>query len=187
VAPERAVRLGAGLLLWACAAAVAWADQADPRLGPLFNRLRAAADEAAGKPVEAEIWRIWGETADPDSASLYARGVAAMNRGDGRAALAAFDLLVAREPGFAEAWNKRATLLYLLGDDEGSIANIRRTLALEPRHFGALSGLALIRARQGRPGEAARSLEAALAIHPSLPGGRARLRDLEEAAASEPT
>jgi tetratricopeptide (TPR) repeat protein len=110
-----------------------------------------------------------------------------MNLGDGRTARAAFDLLVMREPGFAEAWNKRATLRYLLGDDEGSIADIRHTLVLEPRHFGALSGLALIYARQERPAQALQSLEAALQIHPFLPGGRERKRELEERVAGDPT
>jgi tetratricopeptide (TPR) repeat protein len=165
----------------------ALADQTDPRLGPLFEQLRSAPDEDSAKPVEIEIWRLWAETTDADSASLYARGVAAMNLGDGRTARAAFDLLVIREPGFAEAWNKRATLLYLLGDYEGSIADIRSTLVLEPRHFGALSGLALIYARQQRPAQALQSLEAALQIHPFLPGGRERKRELEERVAGDPT
>ena len=174
-------------LLAAALAGSALADQTDPRLGPLFAQLLAAPDEAAARPVEAEIWQIWSETADTDSAAIYARGVAAMNLGDGRTARAAFDLLVAREPGFAEAWNKRATLLYLLGDDDGSIADIRRTLALEPRHFGALSGLALIFVRQKRPAQALQSLEAALAVHPHLHGGRARADELKEETAGDPT
>ena len=180
-------RLTLVLLLAAGLTRAGWADQADPRLPPLFERLRLVGDEAAARPVEAEIWRIWGETDDPESAALYARGVAAMSRGDGGTARAAFDLLVVREPEFAEAWNKRATLRYLLGDDQGSVADIQRTLALEPRHFGALSGLALIFLRQEQPAQALRSLAAALAVHPFLPGGRVRLRELQERAAGDPT
>ena len=175
------------LMSGAGGAAVTLADQNDPRLGPLFMQLKAAPDAAAAKPVEAEIWRIWGETANPDSAALFARGVAAMNLGDGRTARAAFDLLVTREPDFAEGWNKRATLLYLLGDDDGSVADIQRTLALEPRHFGALSGLSLIFQRQNRPAQALQSLEAALAVNPLLPGGRARAKELKELTAGDPT
>ena len=110
-----------------------------------------------------------------------------MSEGDGPTALAAFDLLVTREPEFAEAWNKRATLLYLEGDDAGSIADIRRTLALEPRHFGALSGLALIYSRTQHPADAVHSLKAALAIHPNLAGGRERLEELRREAAGDPT
>ena len=163
------------------------ADQKDPRLEPLFVQLKTAPSAIAAGPVEAQIWEIWGETGDPDSSALFARGIRAMSEGDGPTALAAFDLLVTREPEFAEAWNKRATLLYLEGDDAGSIADIRRTLALEPRHFGALSGLALIYSRTQHPADALHSLEAALAIHPNLAGGRERLEELRREAAGDPT
>ena len=175
------------LLVGMVAGPPAGADLNDPRLGPLFERLKAAPDAATARPVELEIWLIWGEVADPDSRSLLARGTAAMNAGDARTARAAFDLLVAREPDFAEGWNKHATLLYLVGDDAGSVADVRRVLALEPRHFGALSGLGLIYARQDRPADALRSFEAALAIHPFLPGARANIEALRERLRGEPT
>ena len=110
-----------------------------------------------------------------------------MGAGDTRTARAAFDLLVTRAPNFAEAWNKRATLLYLLGDDDGSVADVRRTLVLEPRHFGALSGLGLINARHGRPEAALHSFEAALAIHPFLPGARANVEALRQRLKGDPT
>jgi len=163
------------------------ADQKNPRLEPLFEQLKSAPGEAEAKPLETQIWEIWGETPDADSRALFSRGVEAMNQGDGRTARAAFDLLVTREPEFAEAWNKRATLLYLEGDDAASVADIRRTLALEPRHFGAWSGIALIYSRTQRPVDALHSLEAALTIHPNLPGGRERLRELKREAAGDPT
>jgi tetratricopeptide (TPR) repeat protein len=186
----RRVVLLALLLIGTVGGPPARADQTDGRLGPLFERLKAAPDAVAARPVELEIWRIWGEVDDFDSRALLARGTAAMDAGDAgdaRTARAAFDLLVAREPGFAEGWNKRATLLYLVGDDAGSIADIQRVLALEPRHFGALSGLALIYAREERPADALRSLEAALAVHPFLPGGQERAKELKEQAAGDPT
>jgi Flp pilus assembly protein TadD len=123
------------LLLLGGAGHAVLADQRDPALEPLFAKLATAPDVAASASVAAEIWRIWGTTLDSDSAVLFARGVAAMNQGNGRTAGAAFDLLVASEPEFAEGWNKRATLRYLLGDDVGSVSYIQRTLALEPRHF----------------------------------------------------
>lgn len=181
----------AGLRLALVAAPVpalpALADQTDARLGELFVQMRDADDPADAARIESEIWRIWGETTGMDARSLYARGTAAMAGGDARTAAAAFDLLVELQPRFAEAWNKRATLRYLIGDDEGSIADIGRTLLLEPRHFGALSGLALILERQGRFAEAVQSLEAALALNPHLPGGSERLRMLESEAAGDPT
>ena len=175
------------MVMFLLLARAAAADQTDPRLDGLFMRLRDAANASDAGAVEAEIWRIWGEATDRDAQALYTRGVAAMAAGDARTAGAAFDLLVQLQPRFAEAWNKRATLRYLVGDDEGSIADIRQTLALEPRHFGALSGLALIMERQDRPGDAVRSLKAALVIDPFLQGGRDRLQALEKKAAGDPT
>ena len=177
----------AALLMLAALLRSAAADQHDPRLNDLFDRLKLASSAAAAVPIEAEVWRVWSEVADPDATVLYGRALSAMSDGDAATAAAALDLLLELAPGFAEGWNKRATLRYLMNDDPGSIADIRRTLALEPRHFGALSGLALIYERQGRPDEAVRSLEAALAIHPFLPGGAARLRALRETAAGDPT
>lgn len=163
------------------------ADQTDPRLGELFVRLRTAGSPSYAAAIETEILRIWSEITDADAQALYARGTVAIAAGDVRTASAAFDLLIQLQPRFAEAWNKRATLRYMVGNYDGSIADIEQTLALEPRHFAALSGLALILARQGHPGEAARSLKAALAINPFLPRGQERLQRLEREAAGEPT
>jgi tetratricopeptide (TPR) repeat protein len=183
--------LRVGVLVWLLALAAvsgaARADQNDARLGPLFERLAAAPGPIEAELVEGQIWRLWAETPDPASRSLYESGVAAMERRDLRAAREALDRLVAQAPGFAEAWNKRATLAYLTGDDEASIADIRRTLALEPRHFGALSGLGLICLRLVRPTCALASFEAALAIHPFLPGARVHVEMLREQLKGDPT
>jgi tetratricopeptide (TPR) repeat protein len=183
----RAAALLMSLLVGALGGPSARADQNDARLGPLFERLKAATDAAAAKPIELEIWRIWGEVANAESRALLARGTAAMNAGDARTACAAFDLLVAREPAFAEGWNKRATLLFVIGDDVGSIADIGRTLALEPRHFGALAGLALISIRQGRPARALEIYERTLKIHPFLLGALVNIPALREQLKGDPT
>jgi tetratricopeptide (TPR) repeat protein len=146
------------------------ADQNDGRLDALFARLAGATDRASGAVIEQEIWAVWMETSDDALAPVLARGIGAMNTGDFRAALAAFDALVRQAPEFAEGWNKRATLYYLMGALPESVRDIERTLALEPRHFGALSGLALIREAEARPFEALEALERVVQIHPQLPG-----------------
>lgn len=179
--------LVAGLLLATWLAPVVLADQKDPRLEPLFAQLKAAPDELAAGLVADEIWRIWAETADLQSGELYARGVAAMDAGDTRTALAAFDLLVEREPDFAEAWNKRATVRFMVGDDIGSLADIARTLMLEPRHFGALAGLALIHVRLGEPEKALDIYQRTLAIHPFLLGARVNIPALRDQLKGDPT
>ena len=85
---------------------------------------------------------------------------------------------MALEPDFAEAWNKRATVHYLMGDYVASVHDIQQTLALERRHFGALSGLGMIYEAIGRPSAALRSFEAALAINPHLDATRQRIEEL---------
>jgi tetratricopeptide (TPR) repeat protein len=174
-----AARLLLAALLLLAAPAAAAARQDDPRLPDLFAALKAAPGPAEAAPLEARIWSIWAETPDPRDAALFARAEAAMARRDHLGAIQALDELVARAPGFAEAWNKRATAYYLAGDYRASVEDIRRALALEPRHFGALSGLGLIYTMLGEPRAAVRSFEAALAIHPHLPGARAHIEMLK--------
>lgn len=156
------------------------AMQGDPRLEPLFAQLKAAPDLVVARELEARIWVIWGEGPDAEASAQLAAGSDAMARRAWPAALATFDRLIAAQPGFAEAWNKRATLYYLMGDYPRSVADIEHTLALEPRHFGALSGLGLIFMAVGRPEPAIRSFEAALAIHPYLQGARQHVEALRQ-------
>lgn len=154
------------------------ADQTDPRLDLLFARLKDA-DAVEARIIEAHIWTLWSATDDPEARELLERGSVAMANRDHKTALAAFDALTARFPNFAEGWNKRATLFWILGDDAAALADIRRTLALEPRHFGALSGLGLVAMRLGRDEAAIAAFEAALAIHPHLPAARYHLERLK--------
>lgn len=170
--------------LWA---APVMADQTDPRLEPLFEKLGDAADPQTAVPIESQIWSIWSETGDTEDARLYASGVAAMERRAFPEAVDAFSTLVARSPDFAEAWNKRATVYYAIGDYDASVADIRRVLTLEPRHFGALSGLGLIYVAIGEPSAAVRSFEAALQISPQLAGARAHVDMLKGEAEGDPT
>lgn len=151
--------------------AVASADQNDPRLPALFAELSAARDRGRAKAVEGRIWAIWVESGRPGAvADSMRQGLAMMSLSRPRDALRAFDKVVRLAPDFAEGWNKRATLRYGLGDLQGSAEDIARTLSLEPRHFGALSGLGLVRLAQGRPAEALTAFEKALAIHPYVIG-----------------
>jgi tetratricopeptide (TPR) repeat protein len=152
------------------AAGPAGADQTDPRLKYLFADLRAADSAEAARPIEAEIWNIWMEAGDPATDRLIAAGVTAMNAGQYDLALQTFDRLVKTKPDFAEGWNKRATLLYLLGRYPESVADIAKVLTLEPRHFGALSGLALCDQKLGKDSEALQALQRAAAIYPNMLG-----------------
>jgi len=167
--------LGLMILL---AAPVARADQTDPRLDPLFERLKAAPNAEAAAPIEGAIWAIWIDTEDPAAEQLMVTGLSAMRAGLLDIALLSFDRLVVEKPDFAEAWNKRATVHFLRGEFTQSLADIDHTLALEPRHFGALSGLGMIRAAQGQASAAADAFYRALEIYPTLRGARQQLKRL---------
>jgi tetratricopeptide (TPR) repeat protein len=147
----------------------ALSDQNDPRLDDLFERLAAAQSTGEAAAVEEHIWALWLDTDERGVDESMGRGIVAMNSGNYAAALLAFDSIIATSPDFAEGWNKRATLHFLMGNFEGSIRDIDRTLALEPRHFGALSGLAMIREAKGQAFEALEALERLQHIHPQLP------------------
>jgi tetratricopeptide (TPR) repeat protein len=168
------------LLMLLGLATPAWADQHDPRLPALFERLKAAPDVGEARAVEDQIWEAWSATDDEDAQMLLQTGVAAMSIRAYQTALDQLNALVERHPDLAEGWNKRATLLYATGDYDGSVRDIQKTLSLEPRHFGALSGLGLIFMATGQPAAAIRAFEAALAIDPYLPGARENIEVLEE-------
>ncbi|MBA3520594.1 MAG: tetratricopeptide repeat protein, partial [Rhizobiales bacterium] len=109
---------------------------------------------------------------------LMALSAQAMNARNFALARSHLDAIVALEPDFAEGWNKRATVHFLEGDYASSIADIRRVLSLEPRHFGALSGLGMILQNIGRKEEALEAFRRALAVHPQMPAIRQRVEAL---------
>ena len=156
------------------------ADQKDKRLAPLFAELAAAKSPAEGDALSDRIWQIWLEAPDARAAALLAEGITAMNGAAYDTALAAFDKLVVAAPDFAEGWNRRATLLYMMDDLNGSVRDIEHVLALEPRHFGALSGLGLIYMKLGDDEAALKAFRRALAIDPYLAGDKENVQTLEK-------
>ena len=168
-----------------CAAALVFsagaaADQNDPRLEDLFNQLRAAADQVQAAPVEELIWQIWMEHEDSNVENQMQIGIQQMNFGDSAAALATFDRLVEAAPDFAEAWNKRATIHYLLGNYAASEADIVKTLQLEPFHFGALSGRGLVLIAQGKFEEARKAFSRALEVNPTMEATKNNIEEINQ-------
>jgi tetratricopeptide (TPR) repeat protein len=185
----RSLRVAAVLmaLLVVAPSAGARADQRDARLDRLFARLQSVPSGSEAQAIEQRIWRIWGEAGDPQVTLLLQEGMLAMSQARYRVALERFDRMVAQAPDFAEGWNKRATLHYLMGDYSASVRDIQRTLDLEPRHFGALSGLGLIYDAVEKPAAALRSFEAAVAINPHLGSIEQRILELRRQLAGRPT
>lgn len=141
-------------------------------LDALFARLARAGNALEARKVEGLIWLHWLRT--PDRAAARALNLSFKTRaeGDFPSTLAEVSQVTDRHPDYAEGWNQRATALYLLGRDDEALADCERVLALEPRHFGCLSGMALIHIRNERPGAARAVLQRAVTIHPFLPERR---------------
>ena len=176
--------LAAGVLLVALPAS---ARQDDPRLKELFAELKTATSSLEVKVVEARIWDIWTQNGDPRIDALMARGADALSLDDTETALAAYTEVIRRDDTFAEGFNKRATVEYLRGDFPASIADIERTLALEPRHFGALAGLGEIYLKLNRKQAALKAFEAALKINPHLKNVQAHVKELKDELEGSPT
>ncbi len=173
-------------LLLAPLAGTAEADQRDPRLPALFDRLKSAESLTAAQPIEAEIWVIWAESDNEDVSLLMGLGVNAMAREDYGTALKLFDKMVEVAPDFAEGWNKRATVLYLVGEYERSRADVDKVLELEPRHFGALSGLGLIYIAEEEKEKALEAFRRALAVNPTMPGPQLWVEELKQSVEGQP-
>jgi len=169
------------------AVGAAVADQTDPRLDRLFAQLAAARNADAAAPIDAQIWTIWLESGDPEVDALVAQGILALNAQAFLVALSLFDRVTERAPDFAEGWNKHATVHYLLGNHPESIASCERTLALEPRHYGALSGLGMIHMALGDKAASIAWFERALAANPHLDLVRDLVRQLRESLQGRPT
>src|SRR4051794_35360929 len=174
------MRLVLPLLLLLLSAAPVPAGQDDPRLPQLFDKLKTAPEEDEAERAAAMIWRIWAEGRNEDLSLLMRQGILFMAGGGLEAAPAPYDDPGGRGPNFAEAWNKRATIYFLLERYDESVRDVERTLALEPRHFGALAGLGQINLALGRKAAALHAFEAALAVNPHLDSVRAAAKVLKE-------
>jgi tetratricopeptide (TPR) repeat protein len=156
------------------------ADQNDPRLEALFQELRVVTGYLKARTLEQQIWTIWSASSNPEVNRLMDDGVTAMATQDYRTALTDFTKVIEIAPDFAEGWNKRATVLWLVGDPEGSLADVNQTLSLEPRHFGALAGLGHIYTDLDREEDALSAYERALAVNPHMPGVIDRVEQLKQ-------
>lgn len=155
----------------------AWA--AGPDLDALYGQL-ADPDLTNWQQVEEQIWQKWGQSGSPTADLLLDRGRTALEKGDPKVAAEHFTALIDHYPDFAEGYNGRATAYYQLGLYGPALEDIRVTLALNPKHFGAITGLALILEEMGHPEEALRAYQAVAAIHPHRPDVQEAVERLEQ-------
>ena len=132
------------------ASKIALADQNDPRLNNLFKKLNVTENQDEIRDLISDIWNIWYEVDDPKVIEYFEKGIQAMNLRNYPLAIRFFNNLIEEDPNFAEGWNKRATVHFMMGNFDQSMQDIIKTLELEPRHFGALDGMGLIFIHQGQ-------------------------------------
>lgn len=156
------------------------ADQNDPALDRLFERLAITTSEEEASNITREIWQRWTANDDPAVSQLMQTGIRALNYSTYRKALQSFDRVIEMAPEFAEGWNKRATLYYHIKEYRRSIDDIKETLRLEPRHFGAWSGLGLVSIAQENYSGALAAFKKALSINPHIANIRRYVQKLED-------
>ena len=134
----------------------------------LLDQLKRAQSMDEAGPIVDKLWKEWTSAhKNSDEEALMSEGLVAMSEGNLGRAENIFTKLIEVNPNFTEAWNKRATLRFMLWDFEGSLKDVEKVLTLEPRHFGALSGLGMIHLRLGDPERALKAYEDLVNIFPS--------------------
>jgi tetratricopeptide (TPR) repeat protein len=131
--------------------------------------------------AEQSLWQVWGRSGDPEVDALFRQGLEQMQSREIDTAIQTFSEVIRRKPEFAEGWNKRATLYYMRGDFDKSLADCDEVIKRNPVHFGALSGYGLIYLHLGQPERALQYFERALAVDPNLDQVQAAVEALREA------
>ena len=139
-------------------------------LDTLFDKLQDATDPVAAQTLEAAIWEQWTLVPDTRQQATMMRGIAEMQQREFATSVETFTALVESAPDLSEAWNKRATAHWLMGNFKASLADICETIKREPRHFGAYSGLGMIRAEMGENARAVAAFELARKWNPHIVG-----------------
>ena len=139
-------------------------------LDTLFAKLQTATDPMAIQSLEAAIWEQWVIVPDGPQRELMMRGIAEMQQRQLKQSVETFSKLIEIAPDLSEAWNKRATAYWLLGNFPASLNDICETVRREPRHFGAYSGLGMIRAEMGEYPRAVAAFELAKKHNPHIVG-----------------
>lgn len=153
------------------------AEQRAEQLDVLFAELRRPG--VRGGEVEERIWALWSASDSPTAEVLLGQAKQAIEDGAPAEALSILNRLIGASPDFAEAWNKRATLYFMMKKDDAALADITHVLELEPRHFGALAGKGMIFERQKKYAAAREAYEEALAVNPTLEQVKAALKELD--------
>jgi len=148
-------------------------------LPALFRQLRDS-DDLVRALTENSIWQTWSRSGDAKVDALFKFGVEQMTQGRTEAAIDTFTEIIRRKPDFAEGWNKRATIYFLVGDYDKSLADCDEVIKRNPQHWGALSGYGQIYVQLDRPEEALTYFQRALAVNPNLQNVENMIQQLKQ-------
>ncbi len=157
-----------------------YADDRSSELNHLFNELKIK-DKNLSFEVEQQIWKIWSTHPNNNRlTSMLAAGSNFLNNNDYSKAVEIFTKVINLDPTWAEAWNKRATVLYIIGEFEKSQNDIDQVLKLEKRHFGALAGQGLVNIELENYEKALESYKEAMRIYPSMNSPKIMIKQIKE-------
>jgi len=135
---------------------------------PVLIAALSDGDEMVRTLAEHSVWQVWSRSGDAEADVLLQTGIEQMNRGDGPAAVETFTKAIQRKPDFAEAWNKRATVYFLMGEHEKSLKDCDEVMKRNPAHFGALAGYGQIYLQLDQPERALSYFRRALRVNPNM-------------------
>jgi tetratricopeptide (TPR) repeat protein len=148
---------------------------------PVLLAALADADEVVRALAEHSVWQVWSRSGDAEADHLLQVGIEQMGRSEGPAAVSTFTAVIQRRPDFAEGWNKRATVYFLMGEYEKSLKDCDEVMKRNPSHFGALAGYGQIYLQLDQPERALEYFRKALRVNPNLRGVAQIIPQLERA------
>jgi len=162
--------------------------QAAARLGevgamadaPALLRALHDKDDTVRARAERSVWQVWSRAGDPEIDALFQQGVEQISRGMAEAAIETFSTIIQKKPDFAEGWNKRATIYFLVGEYDKSLADCAEVVKRNPEHFGVLSGYGQIYLQLDQPERALDYFRRALRVNPNLRGVAEMIPRLEQ-------
>ena len=147
---------------------------------PVLLGALSDSDEMVRVLAEHSVWQVWSRSGDTEADGLLQIGIEQMQRGDGPAAVETFTKVIQRKPDFAEAWNKRATVYFLMGEHESSLKDCDEVMKRNPAHFGALAGYGQIYLQLDEPEKALAYFRRALRVNPNMQGIKQIIPQLEQ-------
>jgi len=155
------------------------ASERDDRLNALFEKLKKSLDQTT--KIEQEIWSLWiTHPSDNYLTTKLEEGSMLMQRQQLDGAISIFTEVIRLDPSWAEAWNKRATAYYMVGEFQKSQEDIDQVLKLEKRHFGALAGQGMVNIQLKNFEKALESYKRVQEIHPSMKSPKIMIKEIQE-------